>query len=114
MRIGGLERSDSGRIDKRGEADSRAEPHLQEPPQCPAKINADWRFGAKRQRTNRQMRRGRLACRAAPSGASAMPGKNKCGLAVWSEATADESTNAARPTRVPSRTFRSLCNARQK
>ena len=48
--IGGVERSDSGRIDKRGEADSRAEPHLQEPLQCPAKMNADWRFGAERQK----------------------------------------------------------------
>jgi hypothetical protein len=45
-----LERSVSGRIDESGEADSRAEPHVQEPPQCRQKLNVDWRFGAKRQK----------------------------------------------------------------
>lgn len=38
--IGGVERSVSRQIDKRSEADSRDEPHLQEPLQCPAKMNA--------------------------------------------------------------------------
>jgi len=47
-KIGGLERSAPQRTNERGEADSRAEPHIQEPLQY-LQIYADWRFGAQRQ-----------------------------------------------------------------